>query len=149
MMMMMMMIRAMSVQAQVMPNDRASADVPRHMDRDFARLFPDPPGGGPYFDLTLNNKFWAFFTVVTFEIALCFLAPFQVLTYLICSSSRGLRSWQSRRPSHGPCQRLDTHRGPKSPAKASILLLVGVIYLCELLRAHHDPAQFTSYALEA
>ena len=78
MMMMMMMIRAMSVQAQVMPNDRASADVPRHMDRDFARLFPDPPGGGPYFDLTLNNKFWAFFTVVTFEIALCFLAPFQV-----------------------------------------------------------------------
>ena len=141
--MMMMMIRAMSVQALVMPNDRASADVPCHMDRDnvkaptaellnyriFARLFPGPPGGGPYFDQTLTYKFRAFFTMVTFEIALCFWILFRFLTYLICFSCRGPRSWHSWRPSHGPCKRLDTHRGPKSPAKASTLLLVGVTFV--------------------
>ena len=50
---------------------------------------------------------------------------FLYLTYLICSSCQCIRSWTPRRFSHGHCRSLDTHRGPKSPAKASTLLLVG------------------------
>ena len=85
--------------------------------RDHASLSQDPHAGGPFIDLALTYKLLASITEVTFVAA--YLTPLLLLTtiYLFCSSSRGIRAWHSRWPPQGLCRSLDTHRGPKSPAR--------------------------------
>ena len=97
--------------------------------RHYARLSQVLPVGCPFFEKALVYQILAYCTEVIFVVASCFKLLLRFTTYLICSSSRGQRSWTSKRPSQGPCKRLDTHRGPKSPAKARILPTAGGLSL--------------------
>ena len=64
----------------------------------------------------------------TFVISLLLWLLLLFLTYLVGSTCQGFRFWTSRGSSQGHRKSLDTHRGPKSPAKASTLLLVGFTF---------------------
>ena len=100
--------------------------------RFFAQLPRDPPPEGPFLVTTLIYQFLAFLTVETSVAA--FFIPLLLLTlaHLFCTSSRGIRAWHSRWPSLGPCRSLDTHRGPKSPARErswQVLFLAVAVFL--------------------
>ena len=59
-----------------------------------------------------------FFRVETFVTGLAFSILLGFLTYLFCSNTRSHSSLWLSWPSHGLCCGLNTHQGPKSPARA-------------------------------
>ena len=100
--------------------------------RNFSRLPQVLPAGSPFLDEPLNCLIRFHHIPELFVLAFCLTLLSECLTSLFSSSCWGFRSWQPRSASQGLCRSLDTHRGPKSPARERrglVLFLVVVVLL--------------------
>ena len=101
--------------------------------RNLARLFPELPAGCPYLDVATGYKNLDYILFVTCVFGFVLTISLDFLYYLICSNTRRQGSLWSSWPSQGLRCGLNTHRGPKSPARernhpGALLFATAVLY---------------------